>query len=314
MSLRDNEQDVISDYESGMGVYALAKKYGVSHSPVYRFLKRRGIQFRDYSIKCNNNKVLDDYRDGLSSREVAQKHGISPASVLRLCHRFNIPLHSKDDFRLYTFNENAFDNMDDEYSNYWMGFLFADGCNDGRGLVLDLKTGDKSHLRKFCSFLSFSGPIVDRKPKIRNGKTYKMSGVTICSTSFANKLSTLGCVRRKSLKLEFPKWLDSDKVSHFLRGYFDGDGTLSLSPSRLSGGCAITSSTEFCLHIKKLLSPIINFKIQHLSGSKKSAFLRNSKRFEFIKFLDYIYENSDVYLDRKYNLYQELKSGLRRIQ
>jgi intein/homing endonuclease len=35
-----------------------------------------------------------------------------------------------------------------------------------------------------------------------------------------------GCVEKKSLILQFPKDLSQELISHFVRGYFDGDGCI----------------------------------------------------------------------------------------
>ncbi len=38
-----------------------------------------------------------------------------------------------------------------------------------------------------------------------------------------------GCVPNKSLILEFPKTVPSDLIHHFIRGYFDGDGSVFIT-------------------------------------------------------------------------------------
>ena len=45
-------------------------------------------------------------------------------------------------------------------------------------------------------------------------------------------LTKLGVVPKKSLILEFPTWLHPSTYSHFIRGVFDGDGSLYLYERR----------------------------------------------------------------------------------
>jgi intein/homing endonuclease len=35
-----------------------------------------------------------------------------------------------------------------------------------------------------------------------------------------------GCAEKKSLVLQFPTNISSELISHFIRGYFDGDGCI----------------------------------------------------------------------------------------
>jgi hypothetical protein len=39
-------------------------------------------------------------------------------------------------------------------------------------------------------------------------------------------LTRLGAVKNKSLILEFPQFITPKLLSHFIRGYFDGDGCI----------------------------------------------------------------------------------------
>jgi intein/homing endonuclease len=49
----------------------------------------------------------------------------------------------------------------------------------------------------------------------------------ISNKYFWNTLNNLGCIPKKSLRLEFPNeniFKSKDLIRHFIRGYFDGDG------------------------------------------------------------------------------------------
>ena len=64
----------------------------------------------------------------------------------------------------------------------------------------------------------------------RNGKIYitqETFGIDINSTKICNDLVNLGIGYRKTYKeLHIPK-IKQELVRHFIRGYFDGDGTIT---------------------------------------------------------------------------------------
>lgn len=62
------------------------------------------------------------------------------------------------------------------------------------------------------------------------GKEY--SRIQISSKTLTADLLKLGCTPRKSLTLKFPNdgiFKSNDLIRHFIRGYFDGDGSVFIS-------------------------------------------------------------------------------------
>ena len=127
--------------------------------------------------------------------------------------------------RKYKLNENFFDILN-EKSAYWLGFFYADGyvrMKDGKSgeLKLKLKDTDKCHIEKFLKHIECDKPIkcgVDNKSKF--------CSVTVYSNLLVNKLFELGCFNNKTQKIRLPN-LESNLMNHFVRGYFDGDGSIS---------------------------------------------------------------------------------------
>ena len=204
-------------------------------------------------------------------------------------------------------NESCFDSMDSEEQFYWLGFLYADGniSKEGYRIEMRLSIKDIEHLEKFRSFLQLT-------TKIRTGEC---NGNGFCHLSVRNKhlwnkLNSLGCVPNKSLILTFPKlqlFTKKEYVLHFIRGYVDGDGCLSLSKDgdKIRTRISIVGTESFLNTINKI------FKNKGYLRSKETLSYKN-KAFE-LRFSDlssrrlarYLYENATVYLDRKYKKYLE---------
>lgn len=103
--------------------------------------------------------------------------------------------------------------------------------------------------------------------------------------------------------LEFPNWLDSSLYSHFIRGYFDGDG--NIDKSKHGGRMTIVGTTMFCDVIKRILEERgIECRLRHDElWNEKTCALLITKKSMCKKFFDWIYTDANLYLKRKHDVY-----------
>jgi predicted transcriptional regulator len=218
----------------------------------------------------------------------------------------NVP-HEK--YRKYTLNESVFDIIDTSEKAYWLGIFYADGdVSDARNVVeLYLKELDYHHLVKMQKFFETNKPIKPKNKKFK-GKIYKGFRLGISSKRIKGNLINFGCPPRKSKIIYFP---DSIKVpvhliSHFIRGYFDGDGCITNANKGTTIAIEILGTEEFLRSIHHWTGftldrdPVKDFK--H-SDIKRLQYFGNDAK----AFLDKIYENATIYLDRKYNLWNRIE-------
>lgn len=201
----------------------------------------------------------------------------------------------------YVVDENFFANIDTENKAYWLGFLYADGYQDGYEIIIRLKVDDKEHLEKLKLDLNSSHPIRNTKEIGYFTKKLKiMSNLRIGSKKICNQLSVLGCVKAKSCIIRLPN-LPEYLVRHFVRGYFDGDGSISKS-GRGIDAVLYSGSVNFIDDIEKLFH---NEKIGFSRYIDYNNYLRVRRKAELVKFYNYMYEDSTVFLDRKHNKFIE---------
>ena len=202
--------------------------------------------------------------------------------------------------RKYMLNENFFDVLN-EKSSYWLGFLYADGyvrMKDGKSgeLKLKLKDTDKCHIEKFLKHLECDKPIkcgVDNKSKF--------CSVTVYSNLLVNRLFELGCLNNKTQKIRLPI-LDSNLMNHFVRGYFDGDGSISKVKKRPNSFIvSICSNIEFNRELLNFLGYGKDFLFENYSV------IKIWKLMDIVNFRDYIYKNSETFLERKLIKFKEIK-------
>lgn len=209
----------------------------------------------------------------------------------------------------YSYNEHYFDTVDTEDKAYFLGLLFADGCNRPIAslITISLQASDKDILYTFNDYIESNRTVKVYELKNPNHQDqYKLS---ITSAHMSTQLTELGCLPRKSLLLKFPTKNQVPKhlLRHFIRGYFDGDGCISWNSKKKNPACQcqLASTSEFCESIKILLNEELDISssICHPKGTKISILSLNQR--SSLVFLNWIYNGSKLFLKRKYDKYQE---------
>jgi len=117
----------------------------------------------------------------------------------------------------------------------------------------------------------------------------------------SNVLRSHGCVSAKSLILKYPGNLREDLHQHFIRGYFDGDGMLNVKHRMFN----ITSTEDFCSKVKEILEKYTNSNL-YIVKYKNIFRCVSHGRNNITNILNFLYQDSNFYLNRKYQLYQQL--------
>ena len=211
----------------------------------------------------------------------------------------------------YYYNKDFFQKIDNEEKAYWLGFLYADGCINrfyrneklkAMNLEIGLCKEDESHLEKFLKSIESNVEIKYKKIKL-NGKSYDASRITICCTKTCRDLIEKGCTPQKSLTLKFPSndIVPENLMRHFIRGYFDGDGCVSVSSNNII-------QINF-IGTKEMLDGISNYLRNNKIIYKNPSMYKKGNAFEMFiygadvieQFFHFLYDDAIVYLDRKYN-------------
>lgn len=253
------------------------------------------------------NDVIDMYvNQGKGLKTIAKKYGVSPTTVRLLLNKNGIETR-KTQNKPYNLNENFFDNIDTEEKAYILGFWYADGANciEYNRTHLTLQEDDKEILDKMKEIMEIEKPLQYYNKSKKNPNWKNTYTLVIYSKHVCQKLKELGCGPRKTFVLEFPdfKLISKDLIYHFIRGYFDGDGSISRP---IDTGCHIsfTSSYNFCKGLENFLKEDLNLEcktILHKNG--KNGILMITKMSEVKKLCEKMYENASIYLERKYSKY-----------
>ena len=168
------------------------------------------------------------YRSGASICQLAETFGVSPQAVYQFLRREGTPIRPLSvSHTRYRCNHAFFQVVNTEATAYWLGFLSADGHISPRKrsvdvLTLTLSTHDQTHLDHFKQAISAEHPVRVYITK----KGFGYCRLAIASQELVDDLATLGIGPLKRHRLSFPT-VPSHLIHHFMRGYFDGDGSIS---------------------------------------------------------------------------------------
>lgn len=269
----------------------------------YVFSKEQGDYIEDMYLNQNMSTVklgkLFNVNNKIIAREL-ESRGITRTGIGR---------------RKYFFNENYFDRIDTHNKAYVFGLLCADGCNypQKRTVSISLQEGDREILEKLRKEIGLQKELeyINYTNKHDFGYTYKNQyRLLIFSKHICESLNQLGMIPNKSMKLQYPK-ISEEFNNSFILGYFDGNG----STVKRYGKCVnysinFTSTECFCNSLKDIFKRtlgISNIRIVDQSchnGITKSLCV--SRKYESKKLLDWMYKDSTIHMNRKYNNYRDV--------
>lgn len=248
------------------------------------------------------------YEDKFSCKKIGELFGVSESFMKRWVNSLGLKLNLD---RFTEFNIHKFDVIDTEEKAYWLGFLYADGCiiETRYAVVLKLAKKDYNHIVKFKEFLEdkrTGNHIHQRKiSPFNNGKEYEECSYIVYNKYFMNSLIKLGCTPRKTLTLEFPDeniFTKKDLVYDFIRGYVDGDGSISHNKNRLY--LSILGTENFLKGIQKYFPQFPT--IYKFNTRDNKALYMNISADNADQVAYRLYENATIYLDRKRDNYTAL--------
>lgn len=253
-------------------------------------------------------EIIDKYSQKMALAKIAQEYKCSTNKIKTVLQEKGVAFTSRKNISKYNFNQKWLDKLDCAEKFYFLGFMFSDGnnCSKYNTSSITLQECDKEILLKFSELLQ------NDRPLYYNSKT-KSYTLRFCSKYFCERLDELGCIPKKSLVLKFPTYVPTEYLKDFIRGYFDGDGGLSLNNKGNTIKADVTFAGTLCFNneILKILNlelGISDVKIYSYDTTKCTKLLITTQ-FSSLVFLDWIYKDSVIYLSRKYNKYKTLKES-----
>lgn len=305
-SERQAERDrlIVEAYEAGESQRVIADRFHLSQQGVGRILGRLGVRARFRLGDEERAQVVLLYRENWTSRQIAVKLGVHYSSICSLLRNLGIERRSK---RKWFFDESFFLRADDRAA-YWMGFIMADGNIFEKGktwqFTLAVNVKDKALLETFCDELRIPRDalrIFERTTK--KGRKQTLVVLALCHPLLQEWLMRWGIVPRKSYNFLEPQ-IPIGAYPGFLRGWFDGDGCLSIREKTSSVDVRIAGSEAGMTWYAKALR-VLGFSGRitvrfHRTETGSAYYLIITGEKQVFEFYELLNARGNLRLDRKW--------------
>lgn len=327
----EQKKEIVNLYKKGKTITEIGKKIGFSTTSVGSFLEKENLRIRKKKDEISKNsfekyeknkkELIRKYKNGESILKISKEYKLKSCYLKKYLNDWGIKTKTQ---KKYFYDETFFEKIDTEEKAYWLGFLYADGCvqenKKRKRCILELAEKDKEHLILFAKKIrkNFDEKTLysriridtlgyDKHLPIEKRRTYKSCAFYIQSKKIAEDLIKLGCVPDKSLILTFPteEQVPEELIRHFVRGFFDGDGSVTNLNSNKS--FTFIGTLKF---LEKIQLELFNIGIGKTKIMKNKNIFRFSKSIRkkdtITKIYNYFYKDSNIYLKRKYDIFSNL--------
>jgi hypothetical protein len=241
-------------------------------------------------------QICDLYLSGEKGTDLNKKFNLNIKTVYKILDREGIKIRSSEDSkRKFNFNENYFDKIDCARKAYWLGFIAGDGGIVKNCLRFNLSKLDINILKQFKQDLNSEHKIEQYSENIVS--------FSLVSKKLKQSLAKWEIYPAKSKTLSLCSEIPDQFINHYLLGLFDADGCFSVDKIRGIRYCMI-GSTVSMLQIQEILIKKcgVNKVALHSHESESISQLHYSGNLQVKKIVDFLYQNLDICLDRKFKI------------
>ena len=251
--------------------------------------------------------IIKNYLNGLSQRASGEAVGVSYKIVQNVLKENNIPIRSQGESRTkYHVNNDFFKTQSREMA-YILGLLGSDGCvaRDQNIIYIELQRQDKPLLEQVNIILQNERPIAD----YTTGRGYENSKLYFYSAEVKKDLKKYHIIPNKTYDSDyiFPELLEEQYYCDYIRGLFDGDGCIKSTNPTITWQIDTSSkdiADKVCAYLNQ---KNINAKIGILPKTNINIYrIYCYNKQNCHKIFDLLYNNTNLYLKRKYLHFLEL--------
>lgn len=315
------ELQIVQDYKNGETLKDLMQKNHVNYYKITKILDKYNIPHNQKTKKeakkkaflAQTDEVIKFYLAGNGLNKCAKKFNVYSRDIKKLLQDNNIHIRSYQEIMSCRERDEDFFKKQNHDMAWLVGFLAADGSisEHGNTITIQLSQKDEEVLYKIRTLLGIDNSITYYTTNTGfDVVTYRWS-----SKTHKTDLAEYGVIPNKTFILKPPYKLNPDYYLDYIRGYFDGDGSINLIKNNNGRGngnlrwqvCSATIEIiEFILDIFEK-NDIPKVSIQRRNGNNPLyiiAYSSSSTR----KIYDILYNDSDMFLQRKKDHYEEILS------
>ena len=308
--------DMFNDYNNGMNINDISKKYDISINSFAFLRKKHNIPgYKKYPDSLMEQAYNDYMVKKIGLEAVCKKYGFVHSVLVRYAKNNNLPYKTNRGAK-YSFDREYFKEIDSEEKAYWLGFLYADGgvsttdktCTRPNRLTINISHKDRIILERFNKSINGNLHIIDYMPSEETYGNSMMSVLNVNSVEFCEHLINHGCIPNKTFALKMPN-INENLMPHFVRGFLDGDGSV------YDNYFAFTKGDAFLKELDEVITTALDIEpgriYYYKNKDSRVCDLRYAKKDSAKKIYHWLYDNATIFLERKKDKYVQSGRGSR---
>lgn len=299
----------------------ISKILNIHPTTVCKNFKKWGIVANNHLKLTSDDKedIKKQYLSGKTIQEIHKlyKDKVSEGAINWFLKKEKI---TRPNGKKAVLDHNFFETIDTEEKAYFLGFIMADGSiqkvkksKNGFSYVIsiEIKVSDKYILEKFKNAIRSNLEVKEFKSeRSQDGWKPKHNAYfRVFSQKMFMDLNKLEVHPNKTFVADKLPKLSKEMMRHYIRGFFDGDGTVYVSksyrePRPIFG---FYGTYSFITNFRDFLEQEINLKHRkvHEKKTQNVSMVTYSTIDDIINFYDYIYRDSTIYLHRKKDIFDK---------
>jgi hypothetical protein len=286
----------------------------IEYNIIQKWVSKYNLQFVS-KIKpiSSKEKIQESYSRLQSLNLVAKELGGTAQGIRQAMIRYGLPINKL----LRNMCNDDFFTQETETTFYWAGFIAADGCvkkdkryNGSYKLAIQLAINDILHLEKFKNDINFEGKMYYRTKKYKKYNDSHQVSIEITSKKIFDDLAKFNIIPNKTKIYTFPEWLINHPfVHHFMRGYFDGDGSIYMNSSSKQLNITLCGTKKFLLIYRNILEQkcSLNYRNKDIPQRRNIGILTYGGNNKVPNIMSFLYKDATIYLERKKDIYDQFK-------
>lgn len=321
---KEQIDDIINKYQNGTSQTQLAKDNSCSRTAINTILKNNNIHIRN--IKEANGiiipeetvlKIIDEYvLNKKSIYALKQEFNLSQDKIESLLKEHQVKLRTyaeaKDLSRKYNIDDNFFKNQNHNMA-YLLGFIAADGniSTKENRISIELHEKDRQLLEDFRAITQNSRPLKKYLHKHEEYADTPAVKFETWSAEWKKDLAIYNITPNKTFTLQPPTFLNKDYYISYIKGYFDGDGSIYFHTNTNKYTVIISgASKELIYWMRNILlnqyGIVGGYHIELTKKGHEMYVLTYSSKEAVFKFYEFWYkkDTSTICLNRKKEIFE----------
>ena len=291
----------------------VCKELNYPYKQIHRYIKKEDVNYKKRKkltkedVFIIKSAIYDRYKKGESLKSLSEEFKIDRGSIKKIFIKENLSLVQECKIRCKDINHDFFEKIDSELKSYLLGFFTADGTINRRGNSISVLIQERD-----IEILDlFKEAFNDKKDfyKYKKKKETHQNRLKFVLNSERNKKNILNKginYNKTEFLFNLPnEYVEEPFIKDFIRGYFDGNGSIILpsKKSRVTKFKITSTNLDFLLFCKNIFvnlgcSFVKIENYQHLKA--KTLYIQNKKSIQIV--FNYLYNNDKCLykLNRKY--------------